>query len=31
MLEDNLRARKMIESAGGIPYKMYRVYDKALA
>ena len=30
VLEDNLQARKVIETAGGKPYKTYRVYEKAL-
>ncbi len=31
VLEDNLPARKVIEAAGGVPYKTYRIYEKALA
>jgi hypothetical protein len=30
VLEDNLPARKVIEAAGGVPYKTYRIYEKAL-
>ena len=30
VLEDNLSARKVIEAAGGVPYKTYRIYEKAL-
>ena len=31
ILESNLPMRKMIEAVGGIPYKTYRVYEKALS
>jgi hypothetical protein len=31
VLEDNLQAQKIIEAAGGVPYKTYRIYEKALA
>jgi hypothetical protein len=30
ILENNYPVRKMIESSGGVPYKTYRVYEKAL-
>ncbi len=30
VLEDNTAARKVIEAAGGVPYKTYRIYEKAL-
>ncbi len=31
VLEDNLQAQSIIETAGGRPYKTYRIYEKALA
>ena len=31
ILEDNMPMRRMIELAGGRPYKTYRIYEKALA
>ena len=31
ILDSNLPMRKMIEAVGGIPYKTYRVYEKALS
>ena len=31
ILDTNLPMRKMIEAVGGIPYKTYRVYEKALS
>jgi hypothetical protein len=30
ILENNYPVRKMIESSGGVPYKTYRIYEKAL-
>ncbi|MET4698905.1 hypothetical protein ABIE65_001927 [Constrictibacter sp. MBR-5] len=30
ILEDNLPMRRMIESAGGMPYKAWRIYEKSL-
>jgi hypothetical protein len=30
ILEDNLPVRRLIETFGGIPYKTYRIYEKAL-
>jgi hypothetical protein len=30
ILEDNLPMRRMIESAGGVPYKAWRIYEKTL-
>jgi hypothetical protein len=30
ILENNLPVRKLIENFGGIPYKTYRIYEKAL-
>jgi hypothetical protein len=30
ILEDNYPVRKLIEAFGGVPYKTYRVYEKAL-
>ena len=31
ILEDNTRMRHMIEAFGGVPYKTYRIYEKAIA
>jgi GNAT superfamily N-acetyltransferase len=31
ILEDNMPMRRMIEALGGVPYKTYRIYEKALA
>lgn len=31
ILEDNTRMRRMIEAFGGVPYKTYRIYEKAVA
>jgi len=31
ILEDNMRMRHMIEAFGGVPYKTYRIYEKAIA
>lgn len=31
ILEDNKGVRSIIESIGGVPYKRYRIYEKALA
>lgn len=31
ILEDNVAMRRMIEATGAVPYKTYRVYEKALA
>lgn len=30
VLEDNLRTRQLIETVGGVPYKTYRIYGRAL-
>jgi hypothetical protein len=30
ILEDNFPVRKLIEAFGGVPYKTYRIYEKAL-
>jgi hypothetical protein len=30
ILEDNMPVRKLIEAFGGVPYKTYRIYEKAL-
>jgi hypothetical protein len=30
ILEDNLPVRRLIETFGGVPYKTYRIYEKAL-
>jgi hypothetical protein len=30
VLEDNVATRKVIETAGGKPYKTYRIYAKDL-
>jgi hypothetical protein len=30
ILEDNTRMRRMIENFGGVPYKTYRIYEKAV-
>jgi hypothetical protein len=30
ILEDNMPMRRMNESLGGIAYKTYRIYDRAL-
>ena len=30
VLEDNLPARNLIETGGAVPYKTYRIYEKAL-
>ena len=31
ILEDNMPMRRIIEALGGIPYKTYRIYEKAIA
>lgn len=31
ILEDNMPMRRIIEALGGVPYKTYRIYEKALA
>ena len=31
ILETNTRVRHLIESVGGVPYKTYRIYEKAIA
>ena len=31
ILEDNWAMRRVIESLGAVPYKTYRLYEKALA
>jgi hypothetical protein len=31
ILEDNLAIRRIIEASGAVPYKTYRVYEKALS
>ena len=30
VLEDNMPMRRMIEALGAVPYKTYRIYEKAL-
>jgi len=30
ILEDNLPMRHMLEALGAIPYKTYRIYEKAI-
>ena len=30
VLEDNIAIQRIIEAVGGVPYKTYRVYEKAL-
>ncbi|MDP4822825.1 MAG: dATP pyrophosphohydrolase [Aestuariivirgaceae bacterium] len=31
ILEDNMPMRRIIEALGGVPYKTYRIYEKAIA
>ena len=31
ILEDNMPMRRMIEGLGAVPYKTYRIYEKAIA
>ena len=31
ILEDNMPMRRIIENLGGVPYKTYRMYERAIA